>query len=383
MDHVLQILLGMLVFAASARVLGGVSPRFRSIILSLASIAAGSALYLHVGGYAATSSLISFAVLACFFWLICRFVPRKHLYSCLVLLPIFLLVPLKRSNFVELLGLSYAMFRLCSLGMEMIQQKVGRVAFLHFMGFLFNPLTFFVGPINSYSHHLQWLHGTAKRVRFDDAFLRMSGGFFKVLLLGPALYQITYPYLLSMGAHLEPISFPICTLLFLFYIYLNFSGFNDISIALGAMIGMPILENFSHPFSQTNPADFWRHWHMTLSHLARDIVFSPLSMLMARRFPRVPLQIVIGVSIIVSFLLIGLWHGSSGWMLLFGLYNGLGVLLATLLKGHWPAWFKEFAKTWYGRPTLCFCTTFYIALGATALGLSPQGVERLITAISN
>jgi D-alanyl-lipoteichoic acid acyltransferase DltB (MBOAT superfamily) len=383
MDHVLQILLGMLVFTAAAGLLGGVSTRIRRFVLSLASIATGGGLYLHVGGYAAVSSLISFAVLACVFWLICRFVPRKYIYPCVVILPILLLVPLKRSNFVELLGLSYTIFRLCSLGMEMIQKKVGKIAFFDFMGFLFNPLTFFVGPINSYSRHLQWLDGSAERVRYDDCFLRMSKGFFKVLLLGPALYQITYPYLLPMGSRIEPLSLPICTLLFLFYIYINFSGFNDISIALGAMIGMPILENFSRPFSQTNPAEFWRHWHMTLSHLARDIVFAPLSMFMARRFPRVPLQLVLGISIIISFLLIGLWHGSSMWMLLFGFYNGVGVLLATILKDRWPSWFRIFAASWFGRPLLCVCTTFYIAVGATTLGLSPQAVERLIGAMSH
>lgn len=383
MGHVLQILVGMLIFAAAAGLLRGLAPRLRSALLSLASIAMGCGIYLQVGGYAKVTNLTAFVVIACVFWTICRFVPRKYIYLAVVILPILLLVVIKRSNFLDILGLSYAIFRLCSLGMEMIQQKVVRVAFLDFMGFLFNPLTFFVGPINSYSNHQQWLDGSAARMPFNDSFLRMSKGLFKVLLLGPALYQITFPYMLSMGTQLEPIAIPICTFFFLFYIYLNFSGFNDVSIALGSMIGMPILENFDRPFSQTNPADFWRHWHMTLSHLARDIVFSPLAMMVARRFPRISLKVVMGFSILISFLLIGLWHGVNSWMLVFGLYNGIGVLLATLLQDHWPSWWKRFGTSWYGRPILCCGTTFYIAVGATALGLSRTEVQKVITDIFN
>lgn len=381
MGHVIQILLGMLAFTGAAHLLRGVPPALRRTSLSLAAVLVGGGIYLHVGGFDRVTNLVAFSILVVGFWALTRYAPRAQVYLWLVLFPILVLVVLKRSYFLEIIGLSYAMFRVCSLGMEIIQGRVQRVPFLDFVGFLFNPLTFFVGPINSFSHHLQWLDGTAPKAPFDELFLRVSRGLFKVLLLGPALYQVTLPYLLSTGTILEPVALPICTLLFLFYIYVNFSGFNDVSIALGGMVGMPILENFGRPFLQTNPADFWRHWHMTLSHLARDMVFGPLSMLVARRFPKVSLQVVLAFSILVSFLLIGLWHGVSSWMALFGLYNGMGVLAATLMKDRWPAWWKRFGRSWYGKPILCFGTTSYIAIGATTLGLSRAEVQVLLTRI--
>ena len=68
-----------------------------------------------------------------------------------------------------------------------------------------------------------------------------------------------------------------------FQIYFDFSAYSDMAIGLGRMFGFHFLENFSCPYIATSVTDFWRRWHMSLSHFFRDYVYIPLG---GNRVPR-------------------------------------------------------------------------------------------------
>jgi alginate O-acetyltransferase complex protein AlgI len=102
-------------------------------------------------------------------------------------------------------------------------------------------------------------------------------------------------------------------------IYFDFSGYSDMAIGLGRMIGFEFLKNFDSPYKAESITDFWRRWHISLSTFLRDYVYFPLSVHRGgpRRFD---------FNLIVVMLLCGLWHGANWTFVAWGAYHG--VLLA-------------------------------------------------------
>jgi len=92
------------------------------------------------------------------------------------------------------------------------------------------------------------------------------------------------------------------------------------------LIGIPVIENFNDPFAARNMREFWNRWHISLSQYMRDVCFSPLSKYFARLFGPANVNHAIALTIMVVFLLIGIWHGTGWNYIVFGLLNGVGVI---------------------------------------------------------
>lgn len=99
-------------------------------------------------------------------------------------------------------------------------------------------------------------------------------------------------------------------------IYFDFSGYSDMAIGLGRMLGFHYPENFAYPYIARSNQDFWRRWHISLSTWFRDYLYIPLGG--NRRGP-------IGVyrNLTIVFVLCGLWHGASWNFVIWGAYHGL------------------------------------------------------------
>ena len=103
-------------------------------------------------------------------------------------------------------------------------------------------------------------------------------------------------------------------------IYFDFSGYSDMAIGLGAMLGFRFNENFNYPYISRSVREFWRRWHISLSGWFRDYLYIPLggSRRGAARTYR---------NLLIVFALCGLWHGASWNFVLWGLYHGLFLVL--------------------------------------------------------
>ena len=98
-------------------------------------------------------------------------------------------------------------------------------------------------------------------------------------------------------------------------IYCDFSGYSDIAIGCGRILGFDLPKNFRSPYKAASVAEYWSRWHMTLGSWIRDYVFFPLGGSRGSG-PRVVFNIM------VTFLLVGLWHGASWTFVLWGAYYG-------------------------------------------------------------
>jgi D-alanyl-lipoteichoic acid acyltransferase DltB (MBOAT superfamily) len=103
-------------------------------------------------------------------------------------------------------------------------------------------------------------------------------------------------------------------------LYFDFSGYADMALGVARMFGIRLPVNFNSPYQANNIIDFWRRWHMTLSHFLRDYLYIPLGG--NRKGP-----VLKYINIIITMLLGGLWHGAGWNFLIWGALHGLFLCL--------------------------------------------------------
>jgi alginate O-acetyltransferase complex protein AlgI len=109
-------------------------------------------------------------------------------------------------------------------------------------------------------------------------------------------------------------------------IYYDFSGYSDMALGLGRMMGFTFKENFNFPYSALSVQEFWRKWHISLSNWFRDYVYIPMG---GNRVNNQRLYF----NILFVFLLTGVWHGANWNFFIWGLLHGVFIILErTLLR---------------------------------------------------
>ena len=133
-------------------------------------------------------------------------------------------------------------------------------------------------------------------------------------------------------------------LTYTFQIYFDFSGYMDMALGIGIMFGIVLPINFFSPFKAKNISEFWMCWHVTLSNLARNYLYFPLSIFFSRKaiennygtYKFFFLSLI--VPTLISFSLIGLWHGAAWNFIIFGVINGFYIIIYNL----WVATKKKY-----------------------------------------
>ncbi len=106
-------------------------------------------------------------------------------------------------------------------------------------------------------------------------------------------------------------------------IYFDFSGYSDMAIGLGSMLGFRFAENFNYPFISQSATEFWRRWHMSLGTWFRDYVYIPLGGSRCSKGRNL-------INIFIVWMLTGLWHGAQWTFIVWGLYFGVLLIIEKL-----------------------------------------------------
>lgn len=120
-------------------------------------------------------------------------------------------------------------------------------------------------------------------------------------------------------------------LAYTFELYFDFSGYSDMAIGLGFMLGIKLPLNFNSPLKATSLVDFWRRWHMTMVRFFTNYVYTPMAAGIMRRTVRkklpepVRLLLVLCLPVFVTFVLVGLWHGAGWGFIVSGVVHGIGL----------------------------------------------------------
>ncbi|MBF0353762.1 MAG: hypothetical protein HQL43_00805 [Alphaproteobacteria bacterium] len=237
-------------------------------------------------------------------------------------IPLFDLLPpilrdLNNAKLFEALGFSFATFRAVDLLMETLVGAVRPLSLPRVLFFGFFPAVQVVGPIAGERHIDE--QELQRPITADDVAIgvkRIFIGLFKAIILSyPPLFD-TISGILTNYDSVAPLKLWAALYLFVVMFYLNFAGYSDIAIGCARLYGFRLPENFDWPLLKATPSKFWASWHMSLTGLIQRTVF-----------------IAVGghrhhthfLAIMITMMVIALWHGISFQWVIFGLYHGVVV----------------------------------------------------------
>jgi len=217
------------------------------------------------------------------------------------------------------IGISFYTFQTMSYTLDLykggVKPQRDPIAFLSYVA-MFPQLV--AGPIVRYADIEDRL--TDRRVTlksFSDGITRFAAGLGKKVILANHAGKIAEELLGVSEAHASTTGVWLGTLMFMFQIYYDFSGYSDMAIGLGKMIGFDFKENFNHPYISKTITEFWRRWHISLGSFFRDYLYIPLGGNRKRAV----------LNIMIVWFLTGLWHGASINFILWGMYFGVILLI--------------------------------------------------------
>ena len=240
------------------------------------------------------------------------------------------------------LGYSYLAFELLHVVIERRRGRIESLSLSDLLAFVFFAPTRIAGPIKRYPAFVAAIRDAEpSSAAVYAGLLRILLGLSKKFFLADIFAQtVAEAAWVSSTKHAWVIVFA-----FSLQIWLDFSAYSDIAIGLGRMLGITLPENFRAPYLAKNIREFWERWHITLSQWVRDYVFVPAGRsLFQTRLRRVPVVIAV-ISYLVTFVIVGAWHGLTPSFLLWGVYHGVLLSLYHVVRLKTPAWVAD--HPWY------------------------------------
>ena len=337
--HLVRLAAGLIAYVVAGRIImRWFRGTWREIIFAVLNIAA---LHRFLFGEGGNLMFVIYLALVCFQYVMLRsFAEKKGRLPWLAFFtPIVALIVVRYGPIaglprvrglawtagLSLVGISYLAFRASRLVLEVRNGSVKRPAFCEYLNFCFFLPTMPVGPINTYANYRRGFEDKPWDVPAGRAALRILVGLVKYQFLGGLCSQLAYSGLLFDDNTHHWIDLPVAMIFYYLFLYCNFSGFCDMAIGAAGLIGIPVPENFDRPFASRSVKDFWNRWHITLSQYMRDIVFAPLSKFLVRVCGPANADHAIALTILIVFLLIGIWHGVGWNYAAFGVMHAIGV----------------------------------------------------------
>ena len=215
------------------------------------------------------------------------------------------------------IGISFYTFQTMSYSIDVYRGKVkaqrSPLAFLTYVA-MFPPLV--AGPILRYSDVEKML--TDRNTSWEQVSAGVSRfimGLGKKVIFANHAGLVANELLGASNASTQAVWLGV--VMFMFQIYFDFSGYSDMAIGLGKIIGFEFKENFDYPYTAKSITDFWRRWHISLGMFFRDYLYIPLGGNRKRAV----------FNILFVWMVTGLWHGASLNFVIWGLYFGVVLLV--------------------------------------------------------
>lgn len=225
-------------------------------------------------------------------------------------------------------GISFYTFQTLSYVIDVYRE---RILPEHHFGYYALFVSFFpqlvAGPIERPSDLLPQLkeeHHLNKE-NFSNALFYLTTGFVKKIVVADFLgVYVTSIY--SSLADRSGASLLLATFAFAVQIYGDFSGYSDIALGCAELLGIRLTKNFNHPYSSKSVKEFYRRWHITLNDWFTDYIYIPLGGSRKGKTRK-------AFNILLVFLVSGFWHGASWNFVIWGLLNGLYVVMESTFLG--------------------------------------------------
>lgn len=225
-------------------------------------------------------------------------------------------------------GISFYTFQIISYSVDLYRGEVPLAKrFVPFGTYVTLFPQLIAGPIVRYKDVCDQLVSRRETVsKFASGVNRFVTGLAKKLILGDAAFAAAE--YLGTASEFQPtvLGAWLVMLFYTFHIYFDFSGYSDMAIGLGRMLGFEFVENFNYPYIAASITDFWRRWHITLSTWFREYIYIPLG---GNRVGK--LRGFINLAAV--WFLTGFWHGADWNYIIWGVYFWIFLVIEKAFLG--------------------------------------------------
>ena len=226
-------------------------------------------------------------------------------------------------------GISFFTFQALSYVIDVYRGKIAATSLLQFAVYLAFFPQLVAGPIVRASEFLPQLERrlNPREIDFTRGAMLIALGLFKKVVIASYLADALVDDVFAFPERFSGAEILLGVYGYAIQIYADFSGYTDIAIGVALLLGFRFPENFNQPYRATSIGDFWRRWHMTLSRWLRDYLYIPLGGNRGGKAKR-------DRNLFLTMLLGGLWHGAAWPFVIWGAYQG-GGLMAERRLGEW------------------------------------------------
>jgi len=230
------------------------------------------------------------------------------------------------------IGLSFHTFQAMSYTIEVYRgnQKAERHLGIYALFVMFYP-QLVAGPIERPQNLIHQFHEkhAFEFERMKTGIQLMVWGLFKKVFIADRLGLMVNQVYNNPHSY-EGIPLIVATVFFVFQVYCDFSGYSDIAIGAAQVMGFNLRQNFNRPFASKSISELWTRWHMSLSSWLRDYLYTPLA-INCRSWGLYGILL----SLMITFILIGLWHGANWTFIVFGTLHGVALCYDIITKKFW------------------------------------------------
>ncbi len=229
------------------------------------------------------------------------------------------------------IGISFYTFQSISYVVDVFRRKIPAhrnfISYALYIAFFPQLLA---GPIERAGRLLKvietpWLQRKPSASDIEQAAWLIFWGLIKKVAIADRLAPFAAWSISCLGAQ-GGIDVWLGSIIFILQFFADFSAYTDIARGVALLFGIRLSENFRYPYFSTSPKEFWQRWHITLGGWFRDYCYGPL---VHRGWPR-------WVAILVTMLLVGLWHGAQLKFLIWGLFWGVLIALDGFISPRLP-----------------------------------------------
>ncbi|MBN1763794.1 MAG: MBOAT family protein [Sedimentisphaerales bacterium] len=224
-------------------------------------------------------------------------------------------------------GISFYTFQTMSYTIDIYRRKLKPTRqFLDFALFVAFFPQLVAGPIERASHLLPQIL-SPRKFRLDyfyEGVYLIFWGLYLKIFIADNMSRIVDPVFAESATYNGPMTL-LALYAFTIQIFCDFAGYSNIARGLGRLMGFDIMINFNLPYFATNPREFWRRWHISLSQWLRDYLYIPLGGNKKGTF-------ITYRNLVITMLLGGLWHGAAWTFVLWGAYHGLILIIHRLIE---------------------------------------------------
>ena len=209
---------------------------------------------------------------------------------------------------------------------------------------------------------------------FSNGFRLILWGFFKKLVVADR-FALYVNQIYNDPESYSGMPIVMATIFFVFQVYCDFSAYSDIAIGSARVLGIELMENFKGPLLSKNVTEIWRRWHISLSTWIRDYLYNPI-LIKTRHWEKKGLVF----TLILTFSMVGIWHGAEWTFVIFGFVHGLALTYELLSKKTRKKWRKHVPKVVYNSLSIAITFIFW---SATCLLFRANNLHDASTLLTN